>query len=355
MKPHPPPDELPWDALARYLAGELDSAENDDLLRWIAADPARQELVEELRRVWAETGSLRQSWDAEAALRRIKAAPAGPARVIRLPKFYHQEPASRGRRASRTALQVAAGVALVVGGARVWQETARRSVAPAPAPALAEVSTPRGQRAVLRLPDGTQVMLAPASVLRYSVAPGHGPRTVHLEGEAYFTVTHDSTRPFAVHTARGVATDLGTRFGVQAYVADSTLEVVVAEGKVALSSRRDALPRSHVQESLLLAQGDLGRVARDGRLTTMRGVSVDRYLAWTEGRLEFGDTPLREALIRIGRWHDLEIRLADPTLGRRPLTASFTDEPAAEVLRLIAASLDLRVEQSGKLVVIRSR
>lgn len=350
-----PPDDFPWDTLARHFAGELDPPADDELRRWIAADPARQELVDELRRLWTETGDLRQSWDAEAALHRIRAAPAGPARVIRLPRFYHQEPASRWRRAGRTALQVAAALALVLGGARIWQETAGRSVAPTPAPALAEVSTPRGQRAVLRLPDGTRVMLAPASVLRYAVAPGSGPRAVHLEGEAYFTVTHDSTRPFAVHTARGVATDLGTRFGVQAYASDSTLVVVVAEGKVALSPRRDTLHRSLAHDRLLLAQGDLGRVARDGRLTATRGVSVDRYLAWTEGRLEFSDTPLGEALIRIGRWHDLEIRLADPALGRRPLTASFNDEPAAEVLRLIAASLDLRVEQRGKLVVIRSR
>ncbi|MGH7527325.1 MAG: FecR family protein, partial [Gemmatimonadales bacterium] len=199
MTPHLPPDDLPWEALARHFAGELDASGDDELGRWIAADPGRQELVEDLRHIWAETGNLRQSWDAETALRRIKAVPAGPAQVIRLPKLYHQEPLTRWRRAGRIAVRVAAGLALIVGGARVWQETARQA-APAPSPATSEVATPRGQRAVLRLPDGTRVMLGPASVLRHAVAPDHGARTVELEGEAYFTVIHDSTRPFAVHT-----------------------------------------------------------------------------------------------------------------------------------------------------------
>ncbi|MGH7527649.1 MAG: FecR family protein, partial [Gemmatimonadales bacterium] len=144
-------------------------------------------------------------------------------------------------------------------------------------------------------------------------------------------------------------------FGIQAYPTDSTLEIVVAEGEVALSPARDTLTQFFAQDSLVLAEGDLGRVSPDGRITATRGVPVERYLAWTEGRLEFSDTPLREAVTRLGRWHDLEIRLADPALGRRPLTASFRDEPAAEVLRLIAASLDLRIDRSGKLVVLRSR
>jgi ferric-dicitrate binding protein FerR (iron transport regulator) len=61
-------------------------------------------------------------------------------------------------------------------------------------------------------------------------------RTLELEGEAVFTVAHESTRPFAVRTSRAVATDLGTCFVVRAYLDDPNTDVVVAEGQVAVTA-----------------------------------------------------------------------------------------------------------------------
>jgi transmembrane sensor len=352
MSGHPDSDDFPWDTLARYFAGELPASEAQDLRRWIAAETERAELVEHLHQIWAETGQLRQSWDAESALRRIKQAPAGPARVIRLPRFYHGDLVSPWRRASRVVARAAAVVALVAGSA--WMVTHTLARAPDAATPLSEVSTPRGQRALLRLLDGTQVTLGPASTLRYAVTADRGPRTVYLDGDAYFVVTHNAMRPFAVHTAHGTVTDLGTRFGAHAYTSDSVLEVVVAEGKVSLSSHRDTRPLDPSPDSLVLAPGDLGRVSASGRLTMEQGAAVASHLAWTEGRLEFRDTPLREVVAQLGRWYDLEVRLADPEVGRRRLTASFKDEAAPQVLRLVAASLDLRVDRLGGIITLRS-
>jgi transmembrane sensor len=346
------PDDLPWDALARYFAGELPEAEFQELHRWIAADPGRVEVVEHLQRIWTETGVLRQSWDAESALRRIKQTPAGPARVIRLPRFYHQEPVSPWRRASREAAYAAAVIAVVAGA---WVATRYVITAPGPPPPLLEVATPRGQRASLRLLDGTQVTLGPASTIQYAVAAARGPRTVFLEGDAYFVVSHDAKRPFTVHTAHGTATDLGTRFGVHAYSSDSVLDVVVAEGKVSLSVRRDSRPPDFPPDSLVLVPGNLGRVTAAGRLTVEEGVAVASHFAWTEGRLEFRDTPLREVVTRLGRWYDLQVSLVDTAVGQRRLTASFKDESAPEVLRLIAASLDLRLVRHPGVTTLQSK
>jgi ferric-dicitrate binding protein FerR (iron transport regulator) len=352
MTDHSLPDNTPWDALARYFAGELPGPEAEELRRWIAVDPDRARLVAELREVWAGAAELRQSWDAEAALRSIKEQPAEPARVIRLPRFYREEPGSRRRRTGLLMARAAAVIALVGGGA--WLAT--QGLAPRQgAPQVSEVATSRGQRASLRLPDGTHVTLGPASTIRYAVAPARGARTVYLEGDAYFVVTHDAARPFSVHTARGTATDLGTRFGVHAYPDDSVLDVVVAEGKVSLAARRADRQHQTPRDSLVLVPGDLGRVSAGGRLTAERGAAVDRHLAWIDGRLEFHDTPLRDAVVQFGRWYDLDVRLVDSVVGRKRLTASFKDEAAQEALRLVAASLDLQVSQRGRVVTIRSK
>ncbi len=348
-----PPDHVPWSALGRYLAGELPASELEELRRWIDASPDHAELVEQLRQLWAGEPRFGQSWDVEAAIRRVMQPAAGPARIIQLPAFYREDPRSAWARARRLALRVAAVVALVAGG--VWMLERR---APDGSPgqiATSEVRTPRGQRAALRLPDGSQVMLGPATTIRYAVATDRGARTVDLDGEAYFTVTHDSTRPFTIRTAHGVATDLGTRFGVRAYATDSVVEVAVAEGKVSLAPVSADRSAGRVRAEAVLAGGDLGTVTASGRLSAERGVDVARRLAWTDGRLELRAIPLRDAVVQLGRWYDLDIRLADSATGRRRLNASFKDESAAEALRLIAASLELRVDQRGKFVTLRSQ
>ena len=347
------PDDAPWDALARFFAGELPADEVGALETWMSAEPGRREAVDRLREVWVEAGVLRQRWDVEAALVRMTQTPEG-ARVIQFPPKYRLTSMAHARW-GRLAVAGVAALALVAGGLTLWKVGSRGRTKPPELAATTEVTTPRGQRVSLRLPDGTQVMLGPSSVIRYAPAYGHGGRTVELEGQAYFVVTHDPTRPFAVHTAHGLVTDIGTRFAVHAYATDSIVDVVVAEGEVSLSARQDTLRQRPAPDSVLLAPGDLGRVTSAGTLSIARDVSVERYLAWTEGRLVFRDTPMRDVVVELGRWYDIDVRLADPALAAKRLSASFKNEPASEVLRLIAASLDVRRGSPGDVVTIQPK
>jgi len=329
----------------------MESAEAEALSRWIEEDPARREMAERVREVWVEAAALRQSWDAEAALQRIKQAPREPARVIRLAARAGSEAVPAAHRAFAAALRIAAAVAVIAGGLAVWQAgLLRQGEKEAPA----EVATRRGQRATLRFPDGTAVLLGPASTLRYAAGFNRRPRAVYLDGQAYFTVTHDDRHPFAVRTAHGVARDLGTRFVVRAYPTDSVVDVVVAEGIVSLTSAQGPNVPHETADSLLLTLGDLGRVSAAGHLAIEHGVPLERYLGWTEGRVVFQDTPLRDAVLQLGRWYDLDVQLADSALGAKRLTATFKDEPFSQVLHLIAASLDLRIAQRGRVVTVKA-
>jgi len=85
------------------------------------------------------------------------------------------------------------------------------------------------------------------------------------------------------------------------------------------------------------------------------GVSPEPYVAWAGGRLVFDDTPLADVLAQLGRWYDVDARAADSVAARRRLTAAYSNEPLADILRLIAASLDLRVERHGRSVTFSAR
>jgi transmembrane sensor len=208
---------------------------------------------------------------------------------------------------------------------------ARDQSAPAP---MREVATVRGQRAELRFPDGTRITLAADSRLRFPGVFKGRTRDVYLEGEALFRVTHDPARPFLVRAAGSVTEDLGTEFGLKAYPGTGHVQVVVAEGKVAL--RPGTAPSSG---GLVLTSNQLGRLTPDGQGTITDHVDVDRYLGWSRGRLAF----------------DVEFEIPDSAVAARHLTASFGQEPLPDVLRIITLSLDIRYERVGGTVVFLAK
>ena len=221
-----------------------------------------------------------------------------------------------------------------------------RAAAPQP---MRLYATVRGERADLHLADGTRIALNVDSRLQLPLDFGRRNRTVYLEGEAYFQVQHDSTRPFRVVAANTVTEDLGTGFVVRAYPGSSGVRVVVAHGKVALRQARDSAAGT------VLSIGDLGRLDTSGVVTVRSGVDVSRYTAWTEGRLEFVNTPLSEVVSQLERWYDLDITLVDSGLSARPLTATLGHQSTDEMLQLLAASLDVRVQRDGRRVTLHAQ
>jgi transmembrane sensor len=81
----------------------------------------------------------------------------------------------------------------------------------------------------------------------------------------------------------------------------------------------------------------------------------DALLAWTQGEIVFHDTPLADAVGDLGRSFDLRIEIADTSLARLPITATFSAQPVDVVLDDITAIVGARYERSGHTVVIRRR
>jgi transmembrane sensor len=343
-----PMSETDWELLDRYLSGDASPDERGRVEAWLAEDPER----------WAQLAVLREAIAkaalSESAVEEAKAevwarleGEIGGARHSR-GNARQRPPRSRGRqfavssgRSWFTGARLAAALLLMVlGGAALGVLLARWRSSP-PAEAVRVASTSRGQRAVFRLADGTEVVLGVESVLRYPGDFREGPREVSLEGEAYFDVVHDERRPFLVRAGNLVAKDLGTEFTVRAYPDDASARVVVREGRVAI---RAAASTSGASERVVAA-GQLGRLS-EGGVPTVEPADTAAWFAWTEGRLVFANTPLREAVRQIERMRDVEIRLIPPAIGDRQFTTSFGNEPTAAILQVIGTGLSLDVVQT---------
>jgi transmembrane sensor len=342
-------DDIDGPRLTRYIAGECSAQEAEEIRRWIAADPSRGELVDSLQRVWEATGRAAARWDVDAVWRAFVAArSARQVRPLRAGATAERRQARWRSVAMSWPVRIAAAFVLTVSGGLLWRAVNQpRTRATAPHP-MRLYATARGERADLHLADGTRIALNVDSRLRLPLDFGQRTRTVYLEGEAYFQVQHDSTRPFRVVAANAVTEDLGTGFVVRAYAGATGVRVVVTKGRVALRQSRDTVAGT------VLSVGDLGRLDTAGVVTVRSGVDVGRYTAWTEGRLEFVNTPLAEVVSQLERWYDLDITLADSGLRARPLTATLGRQSTDEMLRLLAASLDVRVQRDGRRVTLHA-
>jgi ferric-dicitrate binding protein FerR (iron transport regulator) len=241
-----------------------------------------------------------------------------------------------------------AGVWLARGGAKgVPRATLRATLA------LRTISTPSGQRATVRLADGSRVVLAPASRLTYGERFGTGrDRTVDLVGEGYFDVIHDARRPFRVRTAHAITQDVGTAFVVRAYVGDRTERVAVEEGRVRVRARLDTagLHAAH------LTHGRAATVSVAGDPTPRVGTADPRTdFSWVRDTLVFNATPASDVAAAIGRWYDVDVVLADTAMRARQLTLSLSDETTDQALGVLAALLHARVVRQGRLASLVSR
>lgn len=165
---------------------------------------------------------------------------------------------------------------------------------------------PEGKDMKITLADGTEVWLNAGSSLTYPTRFAGKNREVKLKGEAYFKVSHDEKHPFIVN-AEGLHTMvLGTQFNVRCYSATDT-HVTLVEGKVSVHSD---------QSRVVMLPGEDAQLA-SGRLQ-VKDVNVDDMTCWRDGIQFFDNATLREILMQMGSWYNLNVVCHDTNnLNRR--------------------------------------
>jgi transmembrane sensor len=353
-------------ALRRYVVGRSPEPERRRIMTWALESADRRRYLEALRAlyerdplgstdhrpsVWGRVASHLEP-PASTGGQRWTAPWDGPPVTVDLtrpsrPRILAGAFRSNPRR-SLVPITIAAVVVLSAAGFYMVQRTAEPESVPRATP-MRRVATTRGQRAEIRLDDGTRVVLGVESRLEFSADFGSTTRDVYLDGTADFQVVPDTTRPFTVHTANAVTRDVGTQFVVRAYPTEHRTEVVVTEGSVELGAA-DASPGREA----LLTSNQLGILDAGASAVSVRRVDPTAYTAWMHGRLAFRDTPLSAVVRELGRWYATPVRLGDPALGTMPFTASFDVESLPEAVATLTAVLPLRaVRRAGVVILLR--
>lgn len=192
----------------------------------------------------------------------------------------------------------------------------------ATSPAMQTISVPAGQYVHIHLPDGSNIWLNAQTTIRYPVSFNQRERLVTLDGEAYFEVAKDASRPFIVRTKECQIEVKGTKFNVDAYSSRNKFETALMEGCVQVSMLDD--PDRSV--SLRPCQKV---VYTGGRLWTEKVNDFERY-RWKEGLLCFQDVPFGTLMDEFERFYGVTIVVNNRKVTQYLYTGKFKQTDGIE-------------------------
>jgi ferric-dicitrate binding protein FerR (iron transport regulator) len=193
-----------------------------------------------------------------------------------------------------------------------------------------EIIAPIGSRTVVQLSDGTEINLNYGSKIKYPRNFGNT-REVTLSGEGYFDVTHNPDKPFIVKTGKLNVKALGTEFNVQAYPGDDVIETTLVEGKVVIEK---TIPGEKNQSVGKMIPGQhIAYNLNSDKITSTKG-SIDKYIAWKDGKLVFDNESITEITEKLGRMFNVEFEVADNAKDFS-YTVTFFNDPLYLILDLM--------------------
>lgn len=192
------------------------------------------------------------------------------------------------------------------------------------------LEVPFGKRFALELSDGTEIQLNSGSSITYPVVFNpSGARQVELRGEAYFSVTSDSLRPFIVNTSSVETEVLGTEFNISSYPDEEVPKVVLVEGSVQVSSTKGLDNSQHI----LLKPSEMATYTEQDNAFRVEEVDVSLYVVWKEGVLLFRNEDFEHIVLKLERRYNMDIEIQDETLKTQQYSGRFEKETIEEVLQ----------------------
>ena len=284
-------DAIAQEAARWWLDGHDGRRDENAFARWCAADPRHAAQYQHLQTLWqAGTG---------------------------LPSLQRQQ-----QRRQRRRLREAGIAVLLLCALGLYS----RHATP---PAAQVMRTAAGQIRDERLPDGSQLQLAPGSEVHVRI-DGKRRQLQLQQGQAWFKVAADTGRPFQVHTPHGTVTALGTAFDVA--VGDHASSVVVTEHTVRVDSGAGHATAQEGQQMRF-----------DGNGTTAATDMDSGALAWRERRLHWVSAPLAEVTQGLDAWHGGHTWIVGAALRQQPVTLLGSADGAAGSRDQLAAQLHVRV------------
>ena len=226
------------------------------------------------------------------------------------------------------------------------------------------IISPKGQRTQVVLPDNSKVWLNSNTTIKYPSNFNQKDRKVYIDGEAYFDVTHNLSKPFIVNTTSFAIKVYGTTFNVSAYKGDNTIETTLVKGKISITGlnikgdksdeiilmphesfkyiKNKQLADSETKREMKLMASASKSVNKPSAVTTLKSklpqiilvsnVNIEPIIAWKEGKLFFDNETFESLSARFERRYDVKIFFKDKRVTQFKYTGVFEKENINQAL-----------------------
>ena len=216
---------------------------------------------------------------------------------------------------------------------------------------LVEKYVPKGERAKIMLPDGSEVELNADSKLTYPSKFTGPSRELQLTGEAFFRVKRDSLHPFHVISTNLAITVLGTSFNMQCYPDKNQMKVALVNGKVRLDRISDAVNKQVLGETLVLTPSEMGVFNKHNLSLKKTKYDIDEETGWRQGVVVFKNADFNEIADRLDKIFNIRlINRSNKTEFK--FKGTFTNPSPEEIIKSICLSKKLSYATNGNTITI---
>jgi transmembrane sensor len=218
------------------------------------------------------------------------------------------------------------------------------------------ITTSFGEVKAITLPDQSIVMLNGNSILTYQDTwDNTAAREVWIKGEAYFDVKHlnedtsfvEPGERFIVH-GNGIDIQvLGTSFNVKSR--RNKTNIALLSGKIEVSY---ADPASVSSGGLVMLPGDYVEYSGQKLLLKKKLVRPHKAATWTVREITFTDPSLNDIVETLQDNYGYAINVEDREMMDMKIEGEISVTSVQELLSLVSSTLGIRIEESGKEIII---
>jgi ferric-dicitrate binding protein FerR (iron transport regulator) len=332
----------------RYFEGKLSKKEAKDFLNWLNSPKGESTYNDIIEEIWSGESS-----NTDILSESIKPQiPPYSQKILSTDKIRRSENfnARKKSRSIKLMVGVAASFILLLSASYIFNLNTTFQQVEEPIVSIEvktiERFTPKGNKKIITLPDGSTVVLNAESKLTYSDDFIQN-RTVTLKGEGFFDVVRDENHPFQVITGNISTTALGTSFNIKAYEGNPNIQVSLATGKVRVENSFD-------QNLLEIQPGEAVHYSEDKNILEKQNVDLSKVLGWKDGILQFEKVPFNQIIDDLERWYDVDFRvIGDEKIPDYKCSGTFNPhEYLSNVLEVLSYSVEFDYKINGKEVIL---
>ena len=191
------------------------------------------------------------------------------------------------------------------------------------------------------LPEGSTITLQPGSKISYPSTFNKAAREIYLEGEAFFQVKRDETRPFLVYTNEVTTKVLGTSFTIKAHPGEKNITVAVKTGKVSVYTHQaKSKAPSHSNETILTPNQQVVYNRKDNKVSRMLVADPQAIVPAEEiQKWHFEEASVTEIFTALEKIYGVDIVFNEKLLSSCTLTTSISDGPIFKRLDIICKAI----------------